>query len=146
MCNPNCTTIVIAGVILCIALYLIHKYRMNINEQLNSIDHVVQTYYTPPRNDQVRINQVVDRVIEPFESQQTNSNIIQQLNDTDNAEDYGEIINKLQKKYNSALNNTIDSVYATTTDVVGSMFDLQSQFDLYGVETMAKTYFDIISK
>lgn len=108
-----------------------------LNEPLN----VIKSYYTPAKEEMKRISQVVNKVIEPF----TEYDMVAQLNNTDNAEDYTQIIEKLRKKYTETLNNTVDSVYSASSDVSGNMAELQGQFDMYGVETMAKRYFDIIA-
>lgn len=110
--------IIICGVFIICALGYIIFYFLKIDDSPN------ENIETPKK------------ILESFE---------EQLDNIDNAEDYTQIIETQRKKYTETLKNTIDSVYSTSTEVSGYLEKLHGDFDKYGVETMAKTYFDIIS-
>lgn len=133
---------IITVVVLCVIIYfayVLYVHHMKISGK--PVD-VIKAYYTPTKEDMKRINQIVDvKLTEPFD----NYNIVEQLDDTDNAEDYTQIIENMRKKYSNSLNSTVDAVYSASSDVSGDMGSLQGKFDMYGVETMAKTFFDIIA-
>jgi hypothetical protein len=71
---------------------------------------------------------------------------IKQLSKVEDANDYNRVVTEMRNKYKKILYDTLENIDINQDAIQKNLSDIQTQFDKYGVETLAKTYYGEIYK